>query len=63
MEKQRAVCSCFLTCRAQVPCYIAARPAVRNLDVMVEESMRDVASDEEASGDENDPELLVSKFL
>jgi hypothetical protein len=30
---------------------------------MVEESMRDVASDEEASGDENDPELLVSKFL
>jgi len=30
---------------------------------MVEESMRDIPSDEEASGDENDPELLVSKLL
>jgi hypothetical protein len=30
---------------------------------MVEESMRDIPSDEEPSGDENDPELLVSKFL
>lgn len=25
--------------------------------------MRDIPSDEEPSGDENDPELLVSKFL
>jgi hypothetical protein len=29
---------------------------------MVEDSMRDIPSDEEPSGDENDPELLVSKF-
>jgi hypothetical protein len=29
---------------------------------MVEESMRDIPSDEELSGDENDPELLVSKL-
>jgi len=30
---------------------------------MVEESMRDIPSDEETPGDENDPELLVSKLL
>jgi hypothetical protein len=40
--------------------YFAVRPAPINLDVMVAESMRDIPSDEELSGDENDPDLLVS---
>jgi len=62
-EKQRAAFSCFLNCRAQLACYIAVHQASKNLDTMVEESMRDIPSDEEASGDENDPELLVSKLL
>ncbi|PSN49772.1 Coiled-coil and C2 domain-containing-like protein 1 [Blattella germanica] len=35
------------------------QPAV-NLDAMVAESMKDIPSDEELSGDENDPELLKS---
>lgn len=34
------------------------RPAPVNLDVMVAESLRDIPSDEELSGDENDPDLL-----
>ena len=33
------------------------------MDAMVEESMRDIPSDEEPSGEENDPELLVSKVV
>lgn len=61
--QQRAAFSCFLNCRAQVACYIAVHQASKNLDAMVEESMRDIPSDEEPSGDENDPEFLVSKLL
>jgi hypothetical protein len=34
-----------------------------NLDVMVADCMQDVPSDEEVSGDENDPGLLVSNCL
>lgn len=61
--KQRVAFSCFLNCRAQVACYIAVHPPSKNLDAMVAECMRDIPSDEELSGDENDPELLVSKLL
>jgi len=57
------VFSCSVNCIAQVACYFAVRPASKNLHTMVEESMRDIPSDEELSGDENDPELLVSKLL
>ena len=63
VEKWRAAFSFFLNCRAQVACYITVHQASKNLDAMVEESMRDIPSDEELSGDENDPELLVSKLL
>lgn len=35
-------------------------PPKVNLDAMVAQSLRDVPSDEELSGDEDDPELLVT---
>lgn len=63
VDKQKAAFTCFLNFRAQVAYYIAVHPASKNLDAMVGESMRDIPSDEEPSGDENDPELLVSKLL
>jgi hypothetical protein len=38
---------------------IAPKPTI-NLDSMISESLKDINSDEELSGDENDPDLLVS---
>jgi hypothetical protein len=43
--------------------YFAVRPTPVNMDVMVSECMRDISTDEEVSGDENDSNLLVSNYL